>query len=248
MSEPLPVPVLTGELVTLRPHRASDLDAVYARCLDEDTRRYTTIPLEYTREMAQEYLTGLLEPSAEQVSWAIEVEGRVCRHDRPADDARRGRCGRPGVRHAPGLPRPRGDVAGCGAGRGHALDTLGWQLVRWEAHAGNWASAKAVWRTGFPVPTFVPDLLSNGPGRRRLDQHPAHRRRPRAGGVVGRRVAADPVSLVPRKRFSDTGLRPRSPTRAVRGAAGRGLGAGRAGRLVRSRRGVARPGPGRPGS
>jgi RimJ/RimL family protein N-acetyltransferase len=41
----------------------------------------------------------------------------------------------------------------------HAFDTLGWELVRWEAHAGNWGSAKSVWRCGFPLPTFVPRLL-----------------------------------------------------------------------------------------
>ena len=73
MSEPLPVPALTGERVALRPHRAQDLDAVYERCTDPITQRYTTIPLEYTREMAAEYLAGLLEPSPDVVSWAIEV-------------------------------------------------------------------------------------------------------------------------------------------------------------------------------
>ena len=42
---------------------------------------------------------------------------------------------------------------------GHAFDDLGWATLRWEAHAGNWGSAKSVWRCGFPVPVFVPDLL-----------------------------------------------------------------------------------------
>lgn len=40
-----------------------------------------------------------------------------------------------------------------------ALDTWGWQLVRWQGHVGNWGSAKAVWRHGFPLPVHVPDLL-----------------------------------------------------------------------------------------
>ena len=159
MSDPLPVPVLVGELVILRPHRASDLDAVHERCLDPLTQRYTTIPLEYTRDMAKEYLDGLLEPSPDVVSWAIEVQGRyagtIDLRRMPVDDG----AGDLGfVTHQDF--RGRGTMSG--AVRlvvAHALDTLGWQAVQWKAHAGNWASLKAVWRNGFPVPVFVPDLL-----------------------------------------------------------------------------------------
>ena len=159
MSEPLPIPVLTGALVTLRPHREDDLEPVLERCLDPDTRRFTTIPLEYSREMAEEYLAGLLEPSAAAISWAIEVEGRYAgtidlrRRD---VDAGAGDLGY--VTH----PAFRGRGVMTDAVRvvvRHAFEGLGWQTVRWQAHAENWGSAKAVWRVGFPVPTFVPDLL-----------------------------------------------------------------------------------------
>lgn len=159
MTEPLAVPVLTGDLVTLRPHRADDLDAVFERCLDPQTRAFTTIPLEYTREMAQEYLEGLLTPSAELASWAIEAQGayagtidlRVL-----ALDAGGGDLGY--VTHP--AHRGRGVMSEAVAlVVAHAFDTLGWPLVQWKAHAGNWGSLKAVWRAGFPVPVFVPDLL-----------------------------------------------------------------------------------------
>jgi ribosomal-protein-alanine N-acetyltransferase len=155
----LAVPVLTGELVTLRPHTEGDLDAVYERCLDPLTRQFTTIPLEYTREMAQEYLAGLLEPSSERISWAIEVDARyagtIDLRALPVDDGA-GDLGY--VTHQ--AFRGRGVMSeAVRLVVGHAFDTLGWQVVRWQAHAGNWGSAKAVWRTGFPVPTFVPDLL-----------------------------------------------------------------------------------------
>jgi len=158
-AEPLAVPVLTGDLVTLRPHTEADLEPVLERCVDPLTQRYTTIPLEYTRAMAQEYLAGLLEPSAALASWAIEVEGRyagtIDLRALPVD----GGAGDLGfVTH----PAFRGRGVMSQAVRlvvAHACDTLGWQVVRWEAHAGNWASAKAVWRAGFPVPVFVPDLL-----------------------------------------------------------------------------------------
>lgn len=159
MTQLLAVPVLDGTLVTLRPHRVEDVDAVFERCVDPDSRRFTTIPLEYTREMAQEYVAGLLEPSDHQLSWAIEVQGSyagtIDLRLLPID----GGAGSLGfVTH----PAHRGRGVMSDAVRlvvGHALDTLGWQLVQWTAHAGNWGSAKTVWRNGFPVPTLVPDFL-----------------------------------------------------------------------------------------
>jgi RimJ/RimL family protein N-acetyltransferase len=159
MSETLAAPILTGDRVVLRPHRASDLEPILERCLDEDTRRFTTIPLDYTRAMAEDYLEGLLRPSASTASWAIERQGAyagtIDLRSLPVD----GGAGALGfVTH----PAHRGRGAMSDAVSlvvGHALDTLGWQLVQWTAHAGNWGSAKVVWRAGFPVPTFVPDLL-----------------------------------------------------------------------------------------
>ena len=159
LPEPLAVPVLTGTRVTLRPHTEADLDPILERCVDPLTKRFTTIPLEYTREMAQEYLAGLLQPSEARASWAIEVDGRyagtIDLRALPVD-AGAGDLGY--VTH----PAFRGQGVMSEAVRlvvAHAFDTLGWQTVRWQAHAGNWGSAKAVWRAGFPVPVFVPDLL-----------------------------------------------------------------------------------------
>jgi RimJ/RimL family protein N-acetyltransferase len=159
MTGPLPVPALRGSTVMLRPHLATDLDAVFERCVDEQTKRFTTIPLDYTREMAEEYLATITEPSPLLISWAIEVGGEyagtIDLRVLPVD-AGAGSLGF--VTH----PRFRGRGVmsqAVGLVVGHALDTLGWRLVRWEAHAGNWGSAKAVWRNGFPIPTFVPDAL-----------------------------------------------------------------------------------------
>jgi RimJ/RimL family protein N-acetyltransferase len=155
----LAVPVLRGGLVTLRPHTLGDLDAVYERCVDPTTQRFTTIPLQYTREMAREYLSGLLEPSAAVIPWAIDVDGRyagtIDLRALPVDDG----AGDLGYVTHPAF-RGRGVMSeAVRLAVAHAFDTLGWQTVRWQAHAGNWGSAKAVWRAGFPVPRFVPDLL-----------------------------------------------------------------------------------------
>jgi RimJ/RimL family protein N-acetyltransferase len=159
MSEPLPIPVLTGDLVTLRPHGLDDAERVLERAVDPLAQRFTTVPLDYTREMAVEYVTGFTAPSAEQISWAIELEGRyagtIDLRVMPVD------VGAGSVGYA-----THQDVRGRGVMSDavrvvvrYAFDVLGWQTVRWQAHAGNWGSAKAVWRAGFPVPTSVPDLL-----------------------------------------------------------------------------------------
>jgi RimJ/RimL family protein N-acetyltransferase len=153
------IPLLDGHGVRLRPHTMDDLEPVLERCLDPQTRQFTTIPLEYTGEMARSYLTSVMTPSAAETVWAIEVDGSYAGTIDLRTMAVDGGAGSLGfVTH----PAFRGRGVMSGAVRlvvEHALDTMGWQLVRWMAHAGNWGSAKAVWRCGFPVPTFVPDLL-----------------------------------------------------------------------------------------
>lgn len=163
MSESLEVPVVVGSEVTLRPHRIEDLDAVYERCVDPDTRAWTTIPLDYSREMAEDYLRGLLEPSAEQVSWAIEVGGAYA----GTIDLRSYGClaghgaGDVGYVTHPSA-RGRGVMSeALGLAVGHAFDTLGWELVQWKANLGNVASYKAAWRNGFRDPLLVPALLNH---------------------------------------------------------------------------------------
>lgn len=156
---PLAIPVISGERVTLRRHTLADADAVFERAVDPLAQRFTTVPLDYTREMAVEYVTEFTAPSAERIDWAIELDGayagsvdlRVM-----AVDAGAGSVGY--ATHQ--------DFRGRGVMSeavrlviGHAFDGLGWRTVRWQAHAGNWGSAKVVWRAGFPVPVFVPDLL-----------------------------------------------------------------------------------------
>ena len=159
MAAVLDIPVLEGDGLTLRAHTLEDLVPVYERCRDPLTQRFTTIPLHYTEDMAREYLEVITQPSRDQVVWAIEVEGRYAGTiDLRVMDVVDGAGSLGFVTH----PAFRGRGVMSGAVRlviGHALDTLGWALVRWQAHAGNWGSAKAVWRCGFPVPTFVPDLL-----------------------------------------------------------------------------------------
>jgi RimJ/RimL family protein N-acetyltransferase len=163
MSEPLPIPVLTGRTVLLRPHAEADLDPVLERCVHPDTVRWTTVPSPYTREMAQEYLGGIMSPSPEQVSWAIETDGRyggtldlrLWGTDLARPSGNLGFVTHPDV-------RGRGVMSeAIGLAVGHAFDTLGWEHVTWQANAGNYGSCKAAWRNGFPVPQLVTALLKH---------------------------------------------------------------------------------------
>jgi [ribosomal protein S5]-alanine N-acetyltransferase len=159
MSDPLPIPVLSGDLVTLRPHRASDADGVCERAVDPLAQHFTTVPLGYTREMAHSYVTEFTAPSADQICWAIEVDGSYAGSIDLRVLAVEAGAGSLGYATHQDF-RGRGFMSDAvRVVVRHAFEDLGWKTVRWEAHAGNWGSAKPAWRAGFPVPTFVPDLL-----------------------------------------------------------------------------------------
>jgi RimJ/RimL family protein N-acetyltransferase len=163
MSEPMAIPVLTGPSVRLRPHTVEDLAPIIERCVDPDTIRWTTVPSPYTEEMGREYLAAIMQPSAEQISWAIERDGAYA-----GTIDLRAWSRQPG--HSSGNigfvthPRARGlgvmsEAVGLVAD--HAFAGLGWELVAWQANVGNYASYKAAWRNGFPVPALVPALLNH---------------------------------------------------------------------------------------
>lgn len=160
MPDVLDIPRITGPRLTLRPHTGADVDAVLERCRHPDTIRWTTVPDPYTREMAQEYVAGL-GPSAEQVSWATEHDGAYA----GTIDLRSWGCD---AEHGAGNLgfvthqdfRGRGVMSeAIGLVLDHAFGPLGWEHVTWQANVGNYASAKAAWRAGFPPPVLVPALL-----------------------------------------------------------------------------------------
>jgi RimJ/RimL family protein N-acetyltransferase len=156
---PMAQPRLVGELVRLRPHTVADIDAIVERCLDPVTVAYTTVPVDYTHEMAESYLAEIIPARPDMVSWAIDVDGAYAGTiDLRRDDVDAGGGNLGYVTH----PAFRGRGVMSEAVRlvvDYALDTLGWELVQWKAVVGNFGSAKAVWRTGFPLPIHVPALL-----------------------------------------------------------------------------------------
>ncbi|MDK1329004.1 GNAT family N-acetyltransferase [Arthrobacter sp. zg-Y1143] len=153
------IPRLVDGPLALRPHTPADLDAVYARCLDPLTIKWTTVPLDYTPEMAREYLAGISVPQENAVSWALETGGSYAGTiDLRFQGANSGNLGFVTSREF----RGRGLMSrAVRLVLGHAFDELGWDVVTWSANAGNAGSYKTVWRCGFPAPIAVPYLLNH---------------------------------------------------------------------------------------
>ena len=156
---PFPIPLLSDGSLTLRPHGTADIEPVFCRSIDPLTRRWTTVPLEFTRGMAAEYIQAISRPQEAAISWALESGGGYAGTlDLRFQGANSGNLG---FVTAPEF-RGRGLMSrAVGLAVGHALDTLGWDVVTWSANAGNTGSYKTVWRNGFPPPIAVPYFLAH---------------------------------------------------------------------------------------
>jgi len=71
------IPELITEKFTLRSLRESDLDELVQICTDPETVRWTTVPLNYTRDDAQTFLTFTQRAAAagRELTWAIDDSG-----------------------------------------------------------------------------------------------------------------------------------------------------------------------------
>lgn len=148
------VPVLTDGVVTLRAHHAGDVAGVYEQCQDDESRRWTTIPVPYTWQDARAFVTRIVPTGWREGRWAFAVEA-------PDDDGIRRFCG---TIELDDHGERRAEVAygshPWARGRGvmtralHLLLDWGFserrlETVVWWAHEGNWASRKLAWRLGF---------------------------------------------------------------------------------------------------
>lgn len=155
----LQIPLLQDETLLLRPHLTADADAVVARSRDPLTVQWTTVPLDYTREMAMTYISAVGVPQQDAISWAMEANGQYA----GSIDLRWQGAGTGGLGFVTS-PEFRGQGLMSRAVRlavAYAFDTLGWESLNWTANVGNLGSYKAVWRNGFPLPVTVPRLLAH---------------------------------------------------------------------------------------
>lgn len=160
---------LTDGVVTLRPHRLDDADAILEQCTDPDTLRWTTVPRGYTRDDAVAFVKRIRSEWSDPQGnrhWAIDLD------DAPGSDHPRF-GGTIDLR-----PGPSPSVASVGFGlhpaargrglmsravrlvAGHAFGEGLWgppvQRIHWRAIAGNWGSRRVAWATGFTFHGTLP--------------------------------------------------------------------------------------------
>lgn len=157
---PSPVPDLTDGVVRLRALGEADVGAgardewsVVAQCRDPDSIRWTTVPLDYSPAMGEEFLVATRRRWREGTSFTFAI----------ADAGADGFLGSLDLRaDLPGTYRIGFGLGPWARGRGlmtralrlalawaFAPEELGARQLAWESFVGNWASRKAAWQVGF---------------------------------------------------------------------------------------------------
>ncbi len=157
------VPTLTDRDVVLRAHSEDDFDDIVQACRDPESRRWTTVPEEYTLDDAKRWVRHVSPAGWDQDSeWGFAIEALD-----PASGRRRfaGNCA---LRNLGG---GRAEIAYLAHpwARGTGVMTramrllLAWgfaerdvQMVVWYAHVGNWASRRLAWKIGFTYRGMIP--------------------------------------------------------------------------------------------
>ena len=164
------IPELITEKFTLRPLREADLDELGQICTDPETVRWTTVPLNYTRDDAQTFLTFTQRAAAagRELTWAIDDSGVL--------------AGAISLRLPEGSANAPGTYADLGfytaaqmRGRGIMTDAvrtvlgfgfdplgLGLDTIGWAALVGNAASERVAVKAGF---TNITDGTSTSAAR-----------------------------------------------------------------------------------
>jgi RimJ/RimL family protein N-acetyltransferase len=177
--------------ITLRPHRADDVEAVLESCQDAETQCWTTVPVPYTRTDAEAFVAGhAANLQGGTVSLAIEAVDESTGAPRFA--------GSISLRLSDGAGGLGFSLAPWARGRGvmtravrllldwafrvPAEDGAGLHVVHWEAYVGNWPSRRVAWACGFTVEGTVRGF--------------GHQRGERRDSWVGSIVRGDPMAPV----------------------------------------------------
>lgn len=155
-----PVPTLTDGTVSLRAHRPDDAEGAFEQSVDPVSRRWTTVPVPYTREDARSFVSERMPAGwADGSTWgfAVEVEGRYAGTVELRDEGE-GRLelaygSHPWVRGSGTMERAVRLLVDWG------FADRGARVVIWRANKGNWASRKLAWRLGFTVEGTIRQVL-----------------------------------------------------------------------------------------
>lgn len=152
------VPILLDQTrrVTLRAHQPSDVADIVQACNDAEITRWTTVPTPeggYATADAEEFLELVAASwtSGEQLNWVVEAErdtksvfcGGIHLADHGNGESEVGFLLHPAARGR-GLMSSAVRLV-----RDYALDVAGFDVVRWRALPGNWASRRVAAAAGF---------------------------------------------------------------------------------------------------
>ncbi len=143
-------PTLTDGVVTIRGHRPEDAEGSYEQCQDPLSQRWTTVPLPYSREMSEEFVTTTMPGGwADDSEWAfaIEVDGRyggtISLSNEGDHRAEIAYGAHPWIRGQGYVERAVRLMLTWG------FEQRDLATVVWWANVGNWASRRLAWRLGF---------------------------------------------------------------------------------------------------
>ncbi len=148
---PYPDPPLTDGVVTLRPHRPEDREAVAAFCDDESARRWIPLPSPYGPEDYDEWQVNCRAAREEGRELALAIADA---EDRPIGNLGFKHLDRPGyaeIGYLMGGPsRGQGYMArALRLARDHALHEMGVERVELLIHHDNEASQRVARAAGF---------------------------------------------------------------------------------------------------
>jgi RimJ/RimL family protein N-acetyltransferase len=156
MRFPADVPELTDGAVTLRAARPDDAAGVLEQCLDAVSRRWTTVPLDYTHQDALDYLTSYVPEgwrTDQEYVFVVETdhEGRA----RYVGNIALRMAGEQRAEVAYGAhpwARRRGLLArGVRLLLAWGFERLDVRTVIWWSNRGNWDSRRLAWSVGFAI-------------------------------------------------------------------------------------------------
>ncbi|PRY61254.1 RimJ/RimL family protein N-acetyltransferase [Knoellia remsis] len=170
MPFPDSVPTLTDGVVRLRAHAKRDVDRIVEQCRDPQSLRWTSVPRDYTREMAQEWLGVIAdgwdaEDGSANKLWAIEevadetgaFSGTIDLRPREAGRAEIGFGLHPDARNRGLMVRALRLVQ-------HWWFEQGGQRVDWYAERGNFASWAVARAAGYTFVATLPEHIAHGEG------------------------------------------------------------------------------------
>lgn len=150
MRFPVDVPTLSDGNVTLRAHRADDVDGALEQSQDPVSQRWTTVPVPYSRDDARRFVTQAMPggwAADQEWAFAVEVDHRYAGTVSLRNE---------GERRAEIAYGAHPSARGRGVMEAALRLLLEWgfaerdlHTVIWWANKGNWASRKLAWRLGF---------------------------------------------------------------------------------------------------